>query len=44
VGHGDLSMIEKVYYHPDTAKVQKKMESFGADLMAADDGQGKPGS
>jgi len=44
VGHGNLSMIEKVYYHPDTAKVQKKMESFGADLMAADDGQGKPGS
>ena len=37
VGHGDLSMIKKVYYHPDTSKVQKKMESFGSDLTEAID-------
>jgi len=33
VGHGDLSMIERVYYHPDRSKVQRKMSSFGEDLL-----------
>ena len=33
VGHGDLSMAEKVYYHPDTSKVLRKMASFGDDLL-----------
>ena len=34
VGHGDLSMIERVYYHPDRSKVQRKMSPFGDDLLA----------
>lgn len=34
VGHGDLSMIERVYYHPDRSKVQRKMSTFGDDLLA----------
>jgi len=34
VGHGDLSMIERVYYHPGRSKVQRKMSTFGDDLLA----------
>jgi len=34
VGDGDLSMIERVYYHPDRSKVQRKMRTFGDDLLA----------
>jgi len=27
-------MIERVYYHPDRSKVQRKMSAFGEDLLA----------
>ena len=33
VGHGNLEMIEKVYYHPDRPKVKRKLRSFGEGLL-----------
>jgi len=28
-------MIQKVYFHPDSSKVQRKMESFGEGIVEA---------
>jgi hypothetical protein len=39
VGHTDMSMICRVYYHADLKKVEEKMESFnvlGAAPQAAE--------